>query len=828
MFEQLGGTASSGRITEPARLFRSLPNRDEKFPLPRDIQTEVWNAWYARRTEHDLVLKMNTGSGKTVVGLLILQSSLNEGVSPAVYLVPDLHLRKQVVDTASALGLRFATEPSDPMFRRGQSILIATVSKLFQGFSQFGVRGGRESRIPIGAVIIDDAHACIPIVEKQYAMTIPRADPAYERLLELFSDDLKGQSLAGWNEIRENSSSAVVAVPFWDWQNKIQPATQILAAQADDEDNKYKWPLMKEKLSLCDVAFAPNEIEIGLSAPYLDAIPSFVEAQRRIYMTATLADDSVVVSKLGADPATVLSPITPSSASDLGDRMILTPLETSKTVTIEQVREMIHRYSQSRNVVVIVPSKYRADAWRPFTDEIHDKNSITNCVERLENGTVGLVVFIAKYDGVDLPGNACRLLVIDGLPERYSPLERAEAAAIGDTDAMRTNQVQRIEQGMGRGIRSATDHCAVVLLDPRLVQRLDFSSDVALLSPGTRQQLKLSQELALQSLAGQPIEKFEEALDAFFARDPAWTVPAKNAIDALEYPTSSTVQRYIVNERFAFEKALQGRYQEAFNHIMNDIAGIAETEIGGWMMQRAASYINHVDPVRAKTVQRSALLNNNYLSHQQSEIVIPRISLVGQQAEMSAAHIAATINSAPELDIAIESILADLTPTPVHGSSKAFEAALHSLGLFLGFASTRPEKETRNGPDVLWAIGDENYWVIECKSEATSATISRGDLEQLTHSVDWFESKYTEPRFGRVPVMIHPSRAPHFDATPRQGSRIMTFPHLADLRQAVRGWGQSLLVDAGYRNVASIKEALVQYHLAGNMIEQKWTGSPTS
>ena len=40
--------------------------------------------------------KQNTGGGKTAVGLLIAQSTFNEGLGPAVYLAPDRHLAEQV------------------------------------------------------------------------------------------------------------------------------------------------------------------------------------------------------------------------------------------------------------------------------------------------------------------------------------------------------------------------------------------------------------------------------------------------------------------------------------------------------------------------------------------------------------------------------------------------------------------------------------------------------------------------------------------------------------------------------------------------------------
>lgn len=43
---------------------------------------------------------MNTGSGKTVAGLMILQSCLNEEKGPAVYVVPDNYLVAQVCEEA--------------------------------------------------------------------------------------------------------------------------------------------------------------------------------------------------------------------------------------------------------------------------------------------------------------------------------------------------------------------------------------------------------------------------------------------------------------------------------------------------------------------------------------------------------------------------------------------------------------------------------------------------------------------------------------------------------------------------------------------------------
>ena len=77
-------------------------------------QEQVLSKWVDRRGERDLLIKMNTGGGKTVLGLLILKACINEGTGPAVYLTPDNYLAAQVMTEAGALGLRTTDDPKSP------------------------------------------------------------------------------------------------------------------------------------------------------------------------------------------------------------------------------------------------------------------------------------------------------------------------------------------------------------------------------------------------------------------------------------------------------------------------------------------------------------------------------------------------------------------------------------------------------------------------------------------------------------------------------------------------------------------------------------------
>ena len=62
-------------------------------------------SWFTRRTQRDVVLKLHTGGGKTLVGLLMAQSSANETNEPVLYLAPTRQLVNQTLEKPQALGI---------------------------------------------------------------------------------------------------------------------------------------------------------------------------------------------------------------------------------------------------------------------------------------------------------------------------------------------------------------------------------------------------------------------------------------------------------------------------------------------------------------------------------------------------------------------------------------------------------------------------------------------------------------------------------------------------------------------------------------------------
>ena len=106
-----------------------------------------------------------------------------------------------------------------------------------------------------------------------------------------------------------------------------------------------------------------------------------------------------------------------------------------------------------------------------WKDLILNKDSILQGINNL-NHHIGLTILVNKYDGIDLPENACRLLVIDGLPTARNSIDKIRQSELSGS-SNRVNQiVHKVEQGMGRGIRSNDDYCVIFLMGKDLTSQL--------------------------------------------------------------------------------------------------------------------------------------------------------------------------------------------------------------------------------------------------------------------------------------------------------------------------------------------------------------------
>ena len=327
------------------------------------------------------------------------------------------------------------------------------------------------------------------------------------------------------------------------------------------------------------------------------------------------------------------------------------------------------------------------------------RGNLRDGIERLKGRTHGLVTLVNKYDGVDLPDDACRVLVIDGLPEAYSGIDRIEAAALDDTVAMTGRQLQRIEQGMGRGIRSRDDYCVVMLLGARLIRRLHDPGALGHFSAATAAQLQLSRLVAEQLAEGDAAD-LRAAVEQCLTRDPGWVRASRNALVGVTYgsgarragprrpcaapptwPGSSGTPRRSTRSRWPSTPPPSRRER-------------------GWLKQQLAAYLHPVDPVRAQQQQVTALDDNPALLRPRQGIAYVRLKgRAGEQAEAAAAYMRDRYASGSDLLIAVNAILDDLAFDHRPRAGRPLRAGRrrprHAPGIHHPAARTRLQARTR-------------------------------------------------------------------------------------------------------------------------------------
>ncbi len=794
-------------VLHPRDIFFTL-SREPQFSFPRDIQTEVMNQWFDRRDEKDSVIKLNVGSGKTLVGLLLLQSSLNEGKGPALYVAPDIQLAQQVVNEAAALGMDVTEDPRDPAYTAGERICVVNVYKLFNGRSVFGVRA---SDVNIGTVIVDDAHACVSTITKQFRIFLKNNHEAYSSILSKLSEDLKGYSEARYLEIEAGDPRAHLEVPFWSWSEHQSEILRALHEHRSGDDLKFVYPLLKELLPFCRCVIGGQHLEIEPYYPATDLIQSFRRAQRRIYMTATLSDDSVITTHFGADPNSLGKPIVPASSQSMGERMILMPQELNPELTTPDIRKMLTELAQTVNVVVIVPSEVAAKDWEAAANQVLVGDKVPLGIEKLRSGHVGLTVLINRYDGIDLPGDACRVLAIADLPEISSYADLVDSEILSGSTVNLRRHVERIEQGMGRGVRSNDDYCAVLLLGAKLTNRLRSPDGQAMLTAATVAQLNLSRKIA-KKLNTPSVDDIKGVILQCLARDPDWVKVSKKALVSLKADDELRFDPAKLALRAAFDSARGNQHSDALTFLDKAIDKAEDDQVKAWLLARKAAFQHPLDAATAqKTLAAAHKLEPAVTKPMHGTSYKKLAPTAGQQAASLMANHQARFMDATTMKLFADGLCSDLQFKP--GTSDVFEAAINDLASFIGISGQRPEKQFKEGPDNLWALQNGSFLVVECKNGVTAdSRISKRDAGQLGQSVEWFKSRY--PASTCVPIMIHPERTLGAGASGVEGMRVIDPEALEKLRQNVREFSKQLVDPDVSSSTTEIAKRLEQFELS--------------
>lgn len=810
---------------DPIEIYNNLDRSSITGPL-RPVQSNVLYKWHHEyREKRDAIIKLHTGAGKTLVGLLIAMSYINNGEGPVLYVCPNIYLMQQVCMDASKFGIPYCivnegNEIPDA-FVQGKTLLISYVQKVFNGLSIFGT-GNRS--MSVGTIILDDSHACIESMIGSSTIQILRESPAYDQIYRLVEDDLQRQGSGTLQDIIHGRSNEMMPIPYWCWQDKNKEITSIISEFTSDNHIKFAWAMIKDQLEICNAYISSTKIEVCPQCLPIQKYGIFNNATHRILMSATTQEDTFFIKGLGLSVDAVMNPIVDEKYTWSGEKMILIPDAICENTTSEELLNRILQKQHDFGIAVLVPSFEKAKRYEDLGAVIANKTGsakdmFTTLRDFITNHKNKVVVFANRYDGIDLPDDACRILIVDSVPFYDSLSDRYEEMCRSESEIIRIKTAQRIEQGLGRSVRGEKDYSVILVIGSDLIKYLRSIANRKYFSSQTQKQIEIGFDIVdMGKEDSDAIKKSEElellfsTIDQCLTRDEGWKQYYSSMMDEIEDKAQAKSDIYSVlsKEYQAYNEMLCKNFDSAAS-IMQEIADtcVSESE-KGWYIQEKAKCQYHMSHVDANKTQIAAFRKNNQLLVPISGIAYSKIKYpLDFSRNNRIIRELQKYNNYEELSIEIESILSSLD---IGVEAEKAENAFYRIGCLLGYVSQRPDKEIRKGPDVLWCVSSGKYILIECKTEVyeTRKEISKTEAGQVEEHCAWFESVYQGDTY--IPILVIQAEKLADNAYFSREVRVLTKENLKKLKKQIRNFFKEF---KGY-NLKGIEPEVINQKLAAH------------
>ena len=807
----------------PIEIYDNLDRSSVTGPL-RPTQLQALNEWYnCRLKDKDLIIKLHTGEGKTLIGLLILYSRINQGEGPGLFVCPNNYLVEQVTNEAIKFGIPYCLIPENNEipndYINGKKVLIISVQKLFNGRSIFGI----DNRyVSANTIILDDAHACIEAIKSAFTIRIPREHLLFNKLISIFEADLEQQGEGSFLDIKANrSSDDIMTVPYWAWIEKSSQITQLLSEFSDSSELFFSWPILKNEIMDCQMFITNNGIEIQPYQIPTNRFGTFTNAKQRILMSATTQEDSFFIKGLGFSLNAIQHPITNSSQKWSGEKMILIPSLIDESLDRSYI---ISKFATPRDlnfgIVILTPNKKMTQEYCP-NGTIYGNEGIGNIIRNLKSkSNLTPVVFANRYDGIDLPDDSCRILILDSIPYWSSLCDRYEVQCRTMSDIVNMKITQKIEQGLGRSVRGEKDYSVIIITGANLVKFIKSSLTNKYFSPQTRKQIAIG--LSITEMVKEDFGDDKDTNKVFISvinqaldRDEGWKEYYKTEMDTItEDSPRKNIYDILFSVREAEEQYKNGQLAKACDIIQTiiDKPSLDNSE-KGWYLQILARYKYFESKVEYNKVQLSAFSLNKQLLKPVSGVNYKKIGKISDNRNKRIKSYIGKFNNFEDFNLFINDLVANLCFGTL---AEKFETALYDTGLLLGFESQRPDKEIRKGPDNLWAGVGDQYFLFECKSEVSEGRneISKHEAGQMNSHCGWFDSEYgSVTKVKRV--LIIPTLALSYQANFTHNIEIIRKNGLKKLRDNIKAFANEFK----QYELKDISEEFIQNALIANKLD---------
>ncbi|MFQ5911060.1 MAG: DEAD/DEAH box helicase, partial [Thermoplasmata archaeon] len=533
-------------------LFKELKNR---APHVRDLfahQADILREYSEMHADSpDVSLELPTGSGKTLVGLLIGEYRRRRFDERILYLCPTRQLAHQVgqqsieygIDARVFVGPKRNYPPEDvASYRSAKAVAVSTYSSLFN------VNPGLNDP---QTIVLDDAHSAETYIASMWSIIINRSDrpDLYSKILSVFEEDLPRHFVASLQQpTRPRFPVKPEKVPFGGFQRKVDLLHGLLEASIPSPevpDLFFSWTAIRDGLHACHVYFSWDEILIRPYIPPTLTHAPFSRANQRVYMSASLGRGGELERATGIGSiARIRTPKT-YAQHGVGRRLFILPDLVADPRDYESwVGEKL--VAEPRTLV-LCPNWVYVEALQGILDHCEPRPAILGAKEIEEsidpfiNSDGTILLLTNRYDGLDLPHDACHQLLIYGLPSRTNLQETFLEQKLGLEVLLRERFKTRITQATGRCTRSDTDFSVVLMLGRALLDFCARTENQRIFHPELRAEIRFA-------LGQNPanLGSLDAMLNSFSNRDENWEAAEQNIAElrASELqPDSATTDR---------------------------------------------------------------------------------------------------------------------------------------------------------------------------------------------------------------------------------------------------------------------------------------------